>query len=506
MGSYPSNLKPYKYLFLANEKGQYGYPQDISTATLGAYVQGKDIIKVDVSEGNLSSPSADSLYEDGETSWLAGTAQKKLAHYNMENELNLLAGLRELRFLMRTLFSAEDVITPGPHDAIESVLSGDLKSPKSLLIGAGYYQGTPTTDGVTADAREVDVYGAQINTLELDGSAEDGTLSVNLASIYAQFDQHNPIRDSTSPNPMFSPDSNASSLEWADILSMTVKQTNSCVLASGSLDELTGSAGEIKVSFERNLDQDKSLSVGTGIFSGKKTTGSDGFSATVELTLKASSNQSPKLQEVFFGQDGSTDFKKELQSGVYFELKLKDRNDNLATITLPYCTVGMDGSRSFASDDTPTINLTATQAGDVTVKDASGTDHGPYHGTQVAYFDINEASTVTDKLTCFSLVNNTAATIEIDLKRINDTPFWNRRWILKDVLPGDTFKFRLPKGTYQYSLIKAGAAADVGPCTITLTSASPATYTIPINACLVQLAETEVNKETKKESKKTKKS
>jgi hypothetical protein len=500
MGQYPSNLKPYKYLFLVNEKGPYGYPQDITTATLGNYTQGKDIIKVDVSEGNLSSPSADSLYEDGETSWLAGTATKKLAHYNMENELNLLAGLRELRFLLRTLFSAEEVITPGTKDAVESVLSGDLKSPDSLVIGAGYYQGTPTTDGVTADAREVDVYGAQINTLELDGSAEDGTLSVNLASIYAQFDQHNPIRDSSTPNPMFTPDADASALEWADILSMTVKQTNTCTAATGSLDEMTGSAGEIKLSFERNLDQDNSLSVGTGIFSGKKTTGSDGFSATVELTLKASSNQSPKLQEVFFGQDGSTDFKKELQSGVYFELKLKDRNDNLATITLPYCTVGMDGSRSFASDDTPTINLTATQAGDVYVTDASGTTHGAYHGVQVAYFDISEASAVADKLTCFTFVNSTAATIELYVKRINDTAFWNRDWIRKDVIPGDTFKFRLPKGSYQYSLIKAGAAADVGPCTITLTSATPPAYDIPLNACIAQL------QENKEESKKTKKS
>jgi hypothetical protein len=203
---------------------------------------------------------------------------------------------------------------------------------------------------------------------------------------------------------------------------------------------------------------------------------------------------------VFFGQDGSTDFKKELQSGVYFELKLKDRNDNLATITLPYCTVGMDGSRSFASDDTPTINLTATQAGDVTVKDASGTDHGPYHGTQVAYFDIKTSGTVTDKLTCFTLTNNTAGTIEIDLSRTGDTPFWNRRWILKDVLPGDTFKFRLPKGSYSYSLIKAGSDADVGSCSFTLTSSSAATYTIPLNACLV-VTEVKEGTKVKKESK-----
>jgi hypothetical protein len=501
MGSYPKNLKPYKYLFLANEKGQYGYPQDISTTTLGGYIQGKDIIKVDVSEGNLSSPSEDSLYEDGETSWLSETATKKLAHYNMENELNLLAGLRELRFLLRTLFSSEDVITPGTDDAVESVLYGDLKSPNSLLIGAGYYQGTPTSDGVIANAREVDVYGGQINTLELNGSADDGTLSINLSSIYAQFDQHNPIRDSTSPNPLFTPDDYAASLEWADILSVTVKQTDSCVLASGALDELTGSAGEIKLSFERNLDQDNSLTVGTGIFSGKKTSSSDGFNATVELTLKASSNQTPELQEVFFGQDGATDFKKELQSEIYFELKLKDKNDNLSTITLPSCTVGMEGSRSFASDDTPTINLTATQAGDVTVIDAAGTSHGPYHGTHVVYNNIHEGSAVADKLTCFTLNNSTAATIEIYVKRINDTPFWNRDWIRKDVIPSEVFKFRLPNGSYQYSLIKAGAAADVGPCTITLTASTPATYDIPLDGCIVQFLETE-KEDIKKESKK----
>jgi len=479
MGTF-TGYKPYKYLMNVMETGHYGYPQDISDETIEAGILGRDYICIDVTEGNLSSPASDDLYKDGDTSWLSGSATKRLAHYSLENELNVNGSLYDLRFYLRSILQTDNVITPGGtgEDAVEDVVvEAGNKTPKSFVTVAGYYQGE-SSGSMTINSREVRVYGHQINTMTLEGSADDGTLKTHLESIYGQFDEHAGIRSSEDTS--YIPDDTGNVLTWGNIQNIVIRQANNDCVASGTLSELAGNSGKIAIKYNRNLDKDTASLLGGGIFTGAKSTGDDGYNVETTITLNKNANQSSQLQEIFFGQEGSTSFKTELQSGAYLEIDITDNYGGLCKLIMPRCSLSMDGSRTLGGDEEASLVFTTDGSAQFTIEDQEGTEHS-YTASAGAYFYMQPATTA--KITCIELNNTGTTNIELDVARVDSTPFWNRSWILKDLEPGDDFKFRLPVGGYQYTIRKAGSDADVGPCTLTLTQSTPASIVLPLNAC-----------------------
>lgn len=484
MGSYP-DVNFYKYLVCVLERDHYGYPQVLDNATLNAMTDGKEMVRIDVSDGNLSSPPADSIYSDSKSSWIGGHGSSIPTKYDLENNMVIFSRLVDLRFFLRTIWTDTKVYQPGAGtaDDIEGCYfdSGGLV-PKSFTTLAGYYSGTGAPDGVNVGQRELQIYGHQINTMSLTGNHQDGTLEMNLSSIYGQIDQHSTARGSEDTN--FLPRDRFTVLSWANVEGIYVSQTpNSCTtfnegtIIQTLIDSITGFTIEI----DRNLDQSKSAGV-YGIFSGQKATGSDGSDVKVTLEFNNNILQYPDFQEMFYGQKGAAFFQQEFQEGIFFEVDISDNFNNIGKIVFPNLATSVDSARLLVLDGKPQVTLTKPVAAPIDINKADGT-LDTIMSSQLAYFNITGGGEAM-KFTCFTLQNTSNATIRIEVDRINSTAFWNRTWVLRDIFPGNTFRFRLPNGTYSYTIKKTGSTADVGPCTMNLTDSTPSSVTLPLDACV----------------------
>jgi hypothetical protein len=430
-------IEKFKYLIFVDETS-YGVPKSFWLNELKADTIDWDVSVADASEGKL--PTADNLYEESDASF-TGQSYTVINNYTVQPTASLKCGFRQLRYILRHMFSQEYVPSGNvDSNTVESIIvssdSQHLAKFFSMLVGK-------------YDKRQLWYAGCQISTLTLEISNE-GEINPSL-EMYAQRDELGVLM----PEDGFLT-FDGDIMKWFYLDKVEYKQYNDpCQdndwknLAKGKIDKVT-------IKFDMNLNDDTGHSLAdSGIFSsGYMLDSKRKHSVDIELN----ENVNSVYREMFYGQVGQVLWYKEFRMSL--RLTFRDRYENIIQIVFPNALFNYDGGDLGDSGDK--LNFLCS-VGDYTQTWKNGTSKEIISSVGI-YMNLTESS-LADSCCIYTNTRspglNTTNLIKVN-RYGSVNPIDDHTWILHEVNAGETFKFTLPKGRYAYQILKEGTSPDIG--------------------------------------------